>query len=206
MDLSEPARALASGLTVPVLRALSRRTTPATASQLWRAARTGTLAGIQRACDRLVEHGLVETEEAGGRVVYSLNYDHLLYDAVEAILAADGALRRRMSDAIETWTIQPVSAVLFGSAARLDGDTDSDIDLLLVRPAVRASQRAAWGRQVHDLTRDVRRWTGNRLHVLDLARPNLRRLAAAGDPVFTSWVREGVTLAGDDVDDVIGAA
>lgn len=202
MDLSEPARVLAPGLTVPVLRALSQRTTPATASQIWRAARSGTLAGVQRACDRLVEHGLVEEHDAGGRTAYTLNYDHVLYDTVATALKVDMELRQRLVRAIDRWDLPPVSALLFGSAARRDGDAGSDVDLLLVRPALNASRRPVWGRQVHDLARDVRRWTGNRLEVVDLRVTEVRRMVRGRDPVAKSWLDEGITLHGVDLEEV----
>ena len=204
MDLSEPARALAPGLTVPVLRALSRRSTPATASQIWRAARGGTLAGVQRACDRLVAHGLVETDEAGGRQVYYLNHDHLLYDAAMATVAATGVLSRRMATAVERWEVPPRSAVLFGSAARGDGDVESDVDLLLVRPG--KAPAAVWHRQVHDLAGAVRRWTGNRLEIVDVPLSEARLLRRDNERLFRALVDEGITLYGDDITAVAGAS
>lgn len=199
MDLSEPARALAPGLTVPVLRALSRRSAPATASQLWRAAGRGTLAGIQRACDRLAEHGLVDADEAAGRVVYTLNPDHLLYGSAMALLTHDGELRRRLAAALRDWEVEPVAAILYGSAAREDGGAGSDIDLLLVRPLLRTRAASVWARQVERLERDVQRWTGNRLQVVDRTAAQVRRLARDGDPMAESWLSDGVSLHGRSV-------
>lgn len=203
MDLTEPARALAPGLTVPVLRALSRRSTPATASQIWRAAGRGTLAGVQRSCDRLVEHGLVESDEIAGRVVYLLNSEHLLFDSVMRLLKHRRELRKRLRAAIGDWDVEPVSAVLFGSAAREDGGVDSDIDLLLVRPVLRPSATPAWASQVRSLTYDVKRWTGNRLQVVDRTVPQVRRLAREGDPIVESWLTDGVTLHGKAVEELV---
>lgn len=206
MDLSEPARALAPGLTVPVLRALSRRSTPAIASQLWRAAGCGTLAGIQRACDRLVEHGVVEAHEAAGRVVYALNRDHLLYASAMALLAHDGELRSRLSSALREWEVEPVAAVLYGSAARGDGGVGSDIDLLLVRPPLRTRATAAWLGQVDRLRHDVRRWTGNALRVVDPTAAQVRTLARDGDPIVGFWLADGVSLHGPSLGAILGGA
>ena len=79
--------------------------------------------------------GLLTTEEIGGRVVYLLNRDHVLYPAVTALLRAEDELPRRLRGEISAWQLPPVAAALYGSAARRDGDTGSDIDMLLVRPA-----------------------------------------------------------------------
>lgn len=188
---------------MPVLRALSKRSTPATAAQVHRAARYGTLAGIQRACERLVEHGLVLRDEAGGRVVYAINDRHLLYPAVLPLLQAQDALPRLLEKAIAGWTVQPVTAALFGSAARGDGTVDSDIDLLLIRPTVRGGQEAAWAGQIRTLAQDVRAATGNRLQVVDLLRAAARVLVRAKDPIVAVWHAEAITVGGDDVDDVL---
>jgi predicted nucleotidyltransferase len=206
VDVAEPGRALAPGLTLPVLRALSRRSGPATASQIWVAARDGTLAGVQRACERLVEHGLVEAAEIAGRTVYSLNDAHLLHDALVALLKVDGALLRRLRDAVRQWDVQPVSAALFGSAARGDGGTGSDIDLLLVRPRLAAGERLIWARQVRSLAQDVLRWTGNRLQVVDRSTTEVRRLARAGDAMVASWLADARPVTGVELHDLLGVA
>ncbi|HEU0129825.1 MAG TPA: nucleotidyltransferase domain-containing protein [Mycobacteriales bacterium] len=203
MDLAEPARALSKGLTMPVLRALSQRSTPATATQVWRAARQGTLPGVQGTCERLVEHGLVEKDESAGRSVYSLNFDHLLYDATIALLGLEDALPTRLGETVAAWEVRPVTLALFGSAARGDGDVDSDIDVLLVRPPLPAPRRPVWARQVHALKHDVPRWTGNRLQVVDLTRRGVADLVRVGDPLVRSWQDEALTLYGEDLDDLI---
>jgi predicted nucleotidyltransferase len=204
VDLAEPARALSSGLTVPVLRALSRRTDAATAAQVWRAARQGTLAGVQRSCERLAEHGLVDRDEAAGRTVYAMNDDHVLYDAAIALLAADEAFVRRLTDAVERWTVLPLTAVLFGSAARGDGGVESDIDLLLVRPRrLGGTEATTWTGQVRRLRHDVRRWTGNRLDIVDRTRVEVRRLARGRDPLIDAVRDDGRTLYGLDVDALV---
>ena len=197
MDLSEPGRGLAGGLTMPILRALAGRSSPATASQLTRVAEVGTEAGVRRALQRLAAHGVCLSEDVGGRVVYTLNYDHLLYDAVSALLDADRELPQRLRSALTAWDPPPVSAVLFGSAARRDGDEESDVDLLLVRPPLRTEARKReWVRQVHELRAAVRSWTGNRLQVLDWSSLVLRRHERSNEPLVEALVDEGIWVAG----------
>lgn len=116
-----------------------------------RIAVVGTEAGVRRAAERLAAHGVCLTEVIGGRVVYTLNYDHVLYDAVTALLKADRELPRRLKSALAGWEPAPASAVLFG-AARRDGDVGSDVDLLLVRPPqLTEARKREWVRQVHAL-------------------------------------------------------
>lgn len=147
VDVTDPATVLAGGLTMPILRALAHRSSPATAAQVHRAAVAGTEAGVRRALDRLTRHGLLLAEPIGDRIVYSLNRDHVLYPAVTALIRSADELPRRLRREISGWQVAPSAAALYGSAARRDGDADSDIDLLLVRPAPgRASAKYGPGR------------------------------------------------------------
>jgi predicted nucleotidyltransferase len=196
VDLSEPGRGLTSGLTMPILRVVAGRSTPVTAAQLTRIAGAGTEAGTRRALERLAMHGVCVSDEIGGRVVYSLNYDHVLYDAVAALLNADRELSRRLKGAIARWDPQPQSAVLYGSAARGDGDIDSDIDLFLVRPILSGVRKRDWVRQAQELRRAVHDWTGNRLQILDWTRPILLRHARAGEPLVDALLEDGVVIHG----------
>lgn len=184
-------------LTVPILRALSRRSTPVTAAQLVRATGVGTEVGVRRAVERLATHGVCRREEIGGRVVYALNYDHVLHDAVAALLDAEQALPRRLTALLVQWDPVPLAVVLFGSAARRDGDVDSDIDLLLVRPPLPSDRaRRDWTRQVHELRLAVGTWTGNSVQLLDWSQAVLRRHARSGEPLVADILADGVLLAG----------
>jgi len=192
---------------MPVLRALSTRASPATAAQLRRVAAAGTEAGVRRALDRLAVQGLVTTEEIGGRVVFLLNRDHVLYPAVTALLRAEDELPRRLRGEIPAWLVPPVAAALYGSAARRDGDADSDIDILLVRPASLGSrERELWNDQLHRLRDLVQRWTGNRCQVTDRSVAALRRPSRAREPIVDEWRKDAVSLAGADVGQLLGQA
>lgn len=200
VDVSEPARALAPGLTVPLLRALASRSTPATAAQLSRVARTGTKAGVRRALERLALHGVCASDQVGDRTVYSLNHEHVLYNAVTELLRADKELPQRLRASLATWKPAPISAALFGSAARRDGDVRSDIDLLVVRPVMRTdSQRRAWVGQTNHVRSQVHTWTGNRLQILDRSRASLTRLVRASEPIIAQLRDDAITVSGEEL-------
>jgi len=182
---------------MPILRALDGRSQPASAAQVLRVAEQGTAAGIRRALDRLSAHGVCFREELGGRALYSLNYDHVLYRAVRATLDANHTFLRDLRKSIAEWTPPPISAVLFGSAARHDGGIASDIDLLLVRPAMSHTElERGWARQVHALRGDVFRWTGNHVQIVDWTESAVRRFAARREALVDEMVGDGITLAG----------
>jgi hypothetical protein len=170
-----------------------------------RSAHDGTAAGIGRALERLSAHGLCNQEEIGGRALYSLNYDHVLYRAVRIALDADRALVKNFKRSLATWSPEPVSAVLFGSAARRDGDYKSDIDLLLVRPPIISAVRErSWAPQVHQLRLDAQRWTGNHLQVVDWTPKSLRLYASRGEPIIDDLIQDGVLLTGTPIRELLG--
>jgi len=177
---------------MPVLRALAHRTSPATAAQIYRVTQKGTEAGVRRAIDRLARQGLLVGELIGDRMVYLLNRDHVLHPAVVALLRAEDELPRRLRKEISSWQVPATAAAMYGSAARRDGDTDSDIDLLLIRPADFGSR--------HDL---VQRWTGNRCQVTDRSVSSLKRLARSHEPIIDEWRKDAIKLAGADIDQLL---
>ncbi|MHB1986545.1 MAG: hypothetical protein ACYCSF_00945 [Acidimicrobiales bacterium] len=204
MDVSEPGRGLTSGLTMPLLRVLAARSSPASVAQIMRLLPYGTHAGVSRALERMINGGVVLGEEIGGRVVYSLNFDHVLAPAVRALLRARDELPRRLRAELTKWETEPVAGLLYGSAARLDGDEDSDVDVLLVHPPFGTSSvRMRWAGQVHHLRSEVQRWTGNHCQVTDRPRAAIRRLARAREPVVDEWLNDGVHLVGTPIADLL---
>jgi len=198
MDLEEPGIAFAGPLSMTVLRALDGRSIPATAAQVARTMEGGTQAGIKRALERLSYHGVCGSEELGGRTLYSLNYDHVLYPAIRAALDAPTALRKRLTGEFAAWEIEPDCALLFGSAARGDGHVESDIDILLIRPAMRPNvSRESWAPQVHELRSRVFRWTGNHAQILDWSKSFLKRAANNDEPLLSELRDDGVLLFGE---------
>ena len=152
---------------------------------------------MRKCLARLVEQGIVRATEMGRNRVHELNREHLA--APIAGLLADLRLElwHRFRKTLGTWNPKPVYGCVFGSAARGDGDAESDIDLLLVHaplpgekdPRRRSGgldavagfaaefttvqltdrQLAKWQRQVDQLRGLVRGWTGNPLQVLEMS-------------------------------------
>lgn len=197
MNVMEPAAALGGLLAIGILRALSRRSVPMSAAQIVRASDHGTAAGVRRALQRLSNEGLVRTELLGDLAMYSLNYDHVLYRAVEVLLDTRLELARRLRAEIGGWDQAPAFAGLYGSAARFDGDGESDVDLLLIRPYLPTSARQRWITQVRRLRTSVYEWTGNNADVTDLTAAQFNRRAAGNPVLVDEWRDDLVTLAGD---------
>lgn len=197
MDVSKPFTAISSSVDADVLVVLAGSTKPRSGRELARrAGRSNT--GVQHVLDRLVEHGLVSREEVGRTFLYELNRAHLLAPTVEQMAGARAELTRRLRKVIGAWEVPPVHASMFGSAARGDGDTSSDIDLLVVRPADLDPEDATWRDQLDELADSVRCWTGNNAGIAEVSDGELPRLRKDRPPVVEEVSEDAVNLAGEE--------
>jgi len=196
MDVSKPFTAISTGVDTDVLMVLAGSTNPRSGRELARhAGRSST--GVQHVLDRLVDHGIVTRQGTGRTFLYTLNRDHLLAPAVEQMAGARVELVRRLRDSIGGWDTPVVHASLFGSAARGDGGADSDIDLLVVRPADVDPDDAKWRGQIDDLADLVIRWTGNHAGIVEIPEGELLRLRKGRSPVVNEVREDAIDLAGE---------
>jgi predicted nucleotidyltransferase len=203
MDVSRPHAAIASGIDTDVLVVLAGTTRPLTGRRV--AELVGrSQGGVLKALDRFVEHGLVLRTPAGRALMHELNRDHLAAPAVEVLAGMRTELLRRLRDAFGDWHVAPVHASIFGSAARGDGDTTSDIDIFVVRPAHVEEETPGWRSQVERLVENVRSWTGNHVVVIEQDEAEARRLRRAKPPVLEELRRDGIDLAGTPLRELLG--
>ena len=95
---------------------------------------------------------------------------------------------------------------LFGSAARGDGNTESDIDLFVVRPERVFEEDIAWQTQLSDLARKIRLWTGNRASVVELSESEAGRLGDKNRPIVGELRSDAIVLSGSEVPVLLGTA
>jgi predicted nucleotidyltransferase len=203
MDLSKPYVALLPGVDGDVLAVLAGSTRARTGREIARLAERSKTA-VQRVLDRLVEHGVVERQKAGEAFLYTLNREHVLSPIVERLTATRVELFDRLGKIIEAWTLAPVHASVFGSAARGDGDRHSDIDLLIVRPDSVDNDDPNWRKQIDALVDSVRLWTGNHAAVAEVSAHDLPRLRDEQPPVVAELRQDAVDLAGQSIRRLLG--
>ncbi len=187
MDVSMPISSAVPSLDGPVLVALAATTGPASLAEVYRRAGRGSKSGVREVLLRMVEHGLVH-EIPGGFV---LNREHVAGPAVEMLADLHGELVRRIRSAVDDWAGDVALVGLFGSAARRDGDSSSDIDVLVVSDAEDLDAL------VDRLTIQIRSWTGNRAQVIGMPAAELRRLRRAGESIVANWDAELLVICGD---------
>ncbi len=203
MNVSMPSEAVVSTLDGAVLTTLARLNNPVTGRQVHQLAGVGSEAGVRRALTRLVAQGTVRASQAGSAWLYAANREHVAWPAVAALAGIRDEFLARMRRRFEEWPIQARSVALFGSAARHDGTADSDIDLLLVRQNGSDAGDPAWSEQVALMREDIVTWTGNHVQVYELDVDELARHVADGHPIVDEWRRDALTLAGDDLPNLL---
>jgi predicted nucleotidyltransferase len=205
MDVARPYTAIGPTLDSEVLSVLAGTVRPLTGREVARLTGRTSHSGVLEVLNRLVEHGLVDRQEAGRALLYSLNREHLAAPAVDVLAGMRAELLNRIRHAIQAWEISPVSVSLFGSTARGDGSTSSDVDLFVVRPRDVAEEDAAWQAQVDELATQVERWTGNHAGIAEVGEAEIGQLRKEEPPIVAELRSDAIALAGLDIPALLSA-
>jgi len=195
MDLGHPLRVVTPTLDGDVLRVLAQVEAEFTPPEIHRMLGEFSVFGIRKTLVRLTSQGIVLRRSAGNASLYMLNRSHLAAAAIVELATMKEQLLSRLRSELDRWEVPCTHAALFGSAARGDMSSDSDIDLFIVRPRSVEMGDDLWMRQLFDLSRSVRGWTGNDANILEYGESE--RDAAAQDAVLSSIAEDGIGLHGD---------
>lgn len=86
------------------------------------------LSSVQAALAQLEKRGLIQTEQKEGYQLYRINRDDPRYPGVHRVALVDAGVSNLLSSHSDEITF----ALIFGSVARGDPRSDSDLDLLVV--------------------------------------------------------------------------
>jgi hypothetical protein len=194
MDHRRPLLVVTPTLDGDILAALARAEIELTGRELARHVGHGSPEGIRRAADRLVGQGILLRRPAGASYLYRLNRDHLAAPWIEGLAGLREQLIERLRTRLSEWEPPAKVALLFGSVARGEADTESDLDLLILRKRGCDPDSDAWRAQILDLEQSATAWTGNDARVLEYGEQDLA--GADPEPVISQALREGIELAG----------
>ncbi|MGL4174763.1 MAG: nucleotidyltransferase family protein, partial [Dermatophilaceae bacterium] len=148
--------------------------------------------------------GVVSVETTARHSVYRLNREHLAARQIVELSLLRDELFQRIRTEVAGWRVEPTHVGLFGSFARGAADSDSDIDILLVRPpTLTQSDEDTWLSQIDDLERRLRAWTGNDAQIVDLTLDALGRMVREEDPLVDSWRADDLHVHGERILDVL---
>lgn len=192
MDLGSPILEVATGVRGALLQALARLEQPVTRRQL--AAAAGVAAGnASTVIGELIQAGLVLETIAGRSSMVTLNRNHLAAAPILALANQRGELIRRLREQLSEWP-DLHQAWLFGSVARGDADSESDIDVLIVADDLESTDLHE---RLAELHTDVRSWTGNDLQLVEHSKSSWHKLVQAKNPLVEQIRQDGIALTGD---------
>lgn len=194
MNLGRPLEVVTPTVDGDVLQVVASAQAHFTGRQVHRLAGRHSERGIRNALQRLTDQGVVTRERVGSADRYALNREHLAAVHLEGLANLRRDLFGRMSEAFTAWVPPPEFAAMFGSAARGEMASDSDIDILVVRPAAADSDPDTWQAQIDVLARRVTGWTGNDARIVDLAAREVKTRANAA--LVRAVATDGIPLHG----------
>lgn len=133
-------------------------------------------------------------------MLYTLNRDHLAADAAIALIRLRSALIERITQELGNWETKPTHASVFGSAARGDGDTTSDVDIFIVRPAGTDEEDETWRSQINTLSDSILSWTGNHAGISEVRDSDVARLGRERPPIVEELEKDALPLLGPPAD------
>ena len=196
MDWLRPHAVITPSLHGDVMMALARLRRPVTGREL--AADIGAShEGVRQVLLTLEEQGLVLSQPAGRSRLVTLNRDHLAVGAIDAMAAMRAEFFDRARAMVASWpTPRPESVVVFGSVARGDADSASDVDVLIVRPERVSPDEPGWIDRSAGLAASMTLWTGNRCDLVEYTAHELRKPTRARSAFVKAIVADGVTVYG----------
>lgn len=204
MDLSSPISSVIPSAHGAVLAVLARTDEPLSGRRV--AALTNGRFGqwrVNEVLGQLADAGVALRESHPPAKLYRLNRDHVAAAGITALAEQWNTLLSRIRAELDSWQVRPEAAWLFGSAARGEAGSDSDIDILLVRsptptlPTGDADQ--PWQAQVETLTERVSAWSGNPCEVLELTTDELLQAVERDDRLVRDLRDHALPLAGQGV-------
>jgi predicted nucleotidyltransferase len=136
---------------------------------------------------------------AGRANLYTLNRKHVAAPAVLELAHLRATLIDRISAEVRAWPTAATAVYVYGSLARGSGNSASDIDLLVVRPAHVRESNEKWSSQAIRLAEKVYEWSGNHCEILEYTAVELQRLAKRKDALILSLRRDAQLIAGQRV-------
>ena len=189
MDLSAPTAPLLQGGASAVLGVLAGTSAGLTGRTVARLAGLSH-AGAGKILTQLVEHGMVLAEPVGAANAYRLNREHLLVGPALDMLHSLDRLETQLGETVGVWSVSCGGCALFGSAARRDGTTRSDLDVLVLRPDTVSLDDPSWRSQLDDTASRVERWSGNRLSWVEFDLGTFTGMITNSDPLVSELRRD----------------
>jgi predicted nucleotidyltransferase len=196
MDWTEPASVVMSRGAAAVLRVLARADGSFSVRELARVAAISP-SRARQVVERLSAHGLLTVDHTAGAQLVSLNRDHVAAEPSIALATLRMRILDRLRHEFDSWSIAPLHVSMYGSAARGDGDPQSDIDLLAIHAEFPSPDvQDKWDDQLAGSADLIHRFTGNWVGWFQASNDDVARMTVSREPIVAEWRRDSITLFG----------
>ncbi len=203
MDFVRPIEAVIPGVQGRVLAVLAETTAELNLRTLARLSGVSH-AQISRVLPGLVELGLVERREAPPSSLFRLVPEHVAAGPLVALARGRDGVIEEMGHAAAALPVAPESVIVFGSFARGEADSESDIDTVFVRPGGVDESDETWSASVDEWRSQIRRNSGNAVEVLEIGSEEIAARLASRQSVWQDIRREGIVVHGRSLDELAG--
>lgn len=201
MDFARPIEAVVPGAQGRVLAVLAETTAELNLRTI---AQLGGMSQAQasRVLPRLVELGMVERREVPPASLFRLVPEHVASRTLLTLARSFNVVSDEIGRLAASLPHPPVSVIVFGSFARRVASPDSDIDLLVVRPAHIDEDDEAWAESLEAWRGEVRRLTGNPVEVLEVSMDEVAAREPRRGPLWAEIRRDGHAVHGLALDEL----
>ena len=203
MDFGRPIQAVIPGVQGRILAVLAETTADLNLRTVARLAGVSP-AQASRVLPDLVLLGIVERRDVPPSALFRLVDDNVASRLIRALSRARDTVLGELGDNAEALDPNPVSVIVFGSFARGDADSDSDLDAVFVRPRGVSDDDDRWAQAIEDWRVFARRLTGNRVEVVEATEDDISRLLRSRKPLWVDVARDGVVVHGPSLDQLEG--
>ncbi len=191
MDLVRPVSALVPGARGKVLTVMLDAGREMSTVQIGRLADVST-PQASRVLAQLCELGLAERRDVPPSVLYRLVPGSRVVELLGELRSLRADVLRRAAEFGRSIVPSPVHLAIFGSVATGRAGSESDIDVLAVRPT-KADDDDAWTESLDRFRRDLSAYAGSGVEVLEVSQRewSTRDL---GEPLWASIDREQIVL------------
>jgi predicted nucleotidyltransferase len=169
----------------------------------------GRLSGVSvahtsRVLPTLIELGIVERRDVPPSALFRFVRENVAARAVSALADARRTVLRELGESARDIEPHPISVIIFGSFARGEAGRDSDLDVVVIRPANIDEEDDRWRASVDQWLEQARRLTGNTVELLEATDDEVRRLLRGRKPLWLDVQRDGLVVYGLEIDDLQG--
>jgi predicted nucleotidyltransferase len=199
VDFRQPIQTLIPGVQGKVLAALAGTTSELNVRTIARVAGVS-VAQASRVLPALGELGVIERREVPPSSLFRIVPEHILARALIDLFNARGNVLTAAGLAAVKIQPAPASIVIFGSFARGDGDSASDIDVIVVRPFDTDAEDQLWLASVEVWRTYINRLTGNPVEIIDIRTDEISRKLKGDTQLWLDVLRDGQVVFGQRLD------